>query len=492
MGQVPRELRPELSPVHLFGARLRELREAAGLSQARLGQLVAYSGHLIGKVEKGERRPQLDLARRCDDVLRAGGALFDLADRIRAGAHVGRLPAVATTLLAGLGGQAVRRDDVDTGRAESHPVDHVTLPAGRFFDGADIDVRVFPAIHDGRIVAQLPPEHHSESMLPRHRRGLVVGSVQEPEARLYGLDMRYARRRMARQESGSGLVIPPAYLLDEITLGLLWAATNFDVALLADDRILAEYDTRPRRVRGPKHPTTWQPMNLDLSETSAMWLGSELCATHILRNVGRLTDTPAFWTREQRGEEASAWLLFAHKYAYLQHLGERFPEGMTRTFCIPESAVTASATSERILMFLVAGLMESFDIQCQVTSEPEYSTVDGFVLDADRCAIVANWIRVEALWCGDVTDNRPTVREYCDANGYARAHSVVNGPTPLTRLQTMAGYLDLSWPLITRRCAELAENGLDGLAQPRCRLLSLAGAERACRYLGALSIAESQ
>jgi len=25
---------------------------------------------------------------------------------------------------------------------------------------------------------------------------------------------------------------------------------------------------------------------------------------------------PMFWTCERRGEEASAWLFFAHKYAY--------------------------------------------------------------------------------------------------------------------------------------------------------------------------------
>lgn len=46
-----------------------------------------------------------------------------------------------------------------------------------------------------------------------------------------------------------------------------------------------------------------------------MWLGSRFCAGHILRHTDTLTDIPAFWTREQRGEEASTSLLFAHKYA---------------------------------------------------------------------------------------------------------------------------------------------------------------------------------
>lgn len=79
MGQSPRVLQPDLSPVHLFGARLRTLREAAGLSQSRLGQQVSYSGHLVGKIEKGERRPTMDFARRCDDTLKAGGSLMALA-----------------------------------------------------------------------------------------------------------------------------------------------------------------------------------------------------------------------------------------------------------------------------------------------------------------------------------------------------------------------------------------------------------------------------
>ena len=78
MGQHPRALQPELSALHLFGARLRLLREHRGLSQRALGQLAYCSGHLIGKIEKGERRPLADLARRCDELLGAAGTLVDL------------------------------------------------------------------------------------------------------------------------------------------------------------------------------------------------------------------------------------------------------------------------------------------------------------------------------------------------------------------------------------------------------------------------------
>ena len=43
-----------------------------------MSELVFCSGHLIGKIEKGERRPQVDLARHCDELLGAGGSLISV------------------------------------------------------------------------------------------------------------------------------------------------------------------------------------------------------------------------------------------------------------------------------------------------------------------------------------------------------------------------------------------------------------------------------
>ncbi|MEV7227259.1 helix-turn-helix transcriptional regulator [Polymorphospora sp. NPDC051019] len=84
MGQKPRQLQPALSAGHLFGARLRQRRADAGLSQQKLGRLVHISGDLIGKIEKGERRANRDLARRCDSALGCAGALLQLWDRVEA------------------------------------------------------------------------------------------------------------------------------------------------------------------------------------------------------------------------------------------------------------------------------------------------------------------------------------------------------------------------------------------------------------------------
>lgn len=102
---------------------------------------------------------------------------------------------------------------------------------------------------------------------------------------------------------------------------------------------------------------------------SRLWLGSDFCAQHILRHADAMQEMPCFWTREQRGEEASAWLLFAHKYAYLADTAAAFraTDGAPiRVFCVPSVAVDGSAQPERILLLLAVALMESFGIRVEV------------------------------------------------------------------------------------------------------------------------------
>lgn len=82
MPQKPRPLDPDASAAAFFGAELRRLRLARGLSQARLGQLAHVSGDLIGKVEKAERRPLPDVVRRLDIALNADEALTALARQL--------------------------------------------------------------------------------------------------------------------------------------------------------------------------------------------------------------------------------------------------------------------------------------------------------------------------------------------------------------------------------------------------------------------------
>lgn len=75
---APRELDPSASALAYFGSELRRLRRAAGLSQERLGEIVNYTGALVGLVETAERNPGLDFTERCDGALGAEGALVRL------------------------------------------------------------------------------------------------------------------------------------------------------------------------------------------------------------------------------------------------------------------------------------------------------------------------------------------------------------------------------------------------------------------------------
>ncbi|MGH3925658.1 MAG: helix-turn-helix domain-containing protein, partial [Pseudonocardiaceae bacterium] len=75
MGRPPRELTPQESALHFFGAELRHWRLVRELSQAGLGLCTHDSGALISKIEKGERFPTLEFTRRMDQALATGGVL---------------------------------------------------------------------------------------------------------------------------------------------------------------------------------------------------------------------------------------------------------------------------------------------------------------------------------------------------------------------------------------------------------------------------------
>lgn len=75
MGQAPRNLQPTRSPLHFFGAEVRRLRQALGMSQADLGKLLFVHKDLVGKIEAAERTPTDELIERCDEVLGAKEAL---------------------------------------------------------------------------------------------------------------------------------------------------------------------------------------------------------------------------------------------------------------------------------------------------------------------------------------------------------------------------------------------------------------------------------
>lgn len=470
---------------------LRRHRLAADLSHAQLAVKVGYSREYVRRAESPRKGlPSADLVRALDHALGADSALIALREkaevarrarrRTRTSALTAGMPVPIPAPPAGVPGLTL-----DTGGTDNEV--GVQAPAGRFFAGTAIPARAFPASDDGRILAAVPTGFADDAFLRRPRRGLVIGVTPgESGPGLFGLDTRQARRRLAGTPDPARLLMSRAYALDDLTLGILWAVANLDEALLDDDASLddsrgqlAVYEQLPRSAAG-------REIAADLAPVSRMWLGSQFCASHILRHTDRLADIPAFWTREQRGEEASTWLLFAHKYDYLRQSSGNSPSGgtrPTRAFCVPPSAVADSSRPERILLLLAMALMESFGIAVDVTAEPEYAAVPGFAFDGHRNAIVANWVGTDGVWQVDVTDTAPLLREFADATGFARAHSIASADTPAERLRALSDYLDLDWVWLVRRCAELGDYGSGGIAAPRSRLLSTDGVDQACRFL---------
>ena len=308
------------------------------------------------------------------------------------------------------------------------------------------------------------------------RRSLVV--VVDHEHRYYLSD---GRRFVDRAGHRTGpQPVSSAAFLDDLTIGIIWATTNTDIALLADDAYLVSSQARLARFDG--RSTSDVPLSEvpTLSAVAGQWLGSRFCARHITRNLHRLSGEPFFWTREKRGEEAASWLLWLHKFEYLRRTSRWFP-GMRRGFCIPEADVAASPMYERVLLLLAVALMEAFGIVVELSPEPAHAEVEGFVL-ADE-AIVANWLGGSGLWYVDASAPPSRRSTFRDVAGQVSAESLVAEPTSQRRLGAIASYLHVPWAWFHRRCEELAVAGVDDIAQPRSRLLSTRELNTAIRYV---------
>jgi hypothetical protein len=75
---APLDLDPSSSVLAYFGSELRRHREAAGLSQDRLGAIINYTGALIGMIETAKRTPTREFAEACDVALNTDGVLSRL------------------------------------------------------------------------------------------------------------------------------------------------------------------------------------------------------------------------------------------------------------------------------------------------------------------------------------------------------------------------------------------------------------------------------
>ncbi|MGW0315422.1 helix-turn-helix domain-containing protein [Streptomyces flavidovirens] len=136
MGQQPNMLTPEQSPLHRFGYTLRELRKARRFSLRGLAEKAFMSHSKLQKWENGDRSPkdraEVELI---DSLLRAGGVLVDLWERIS--------PAVSTPDHVSVSGPRVSEASVGLATAASQQAvfDHegIYVPA-RLRDGSVVFV----------------------------------------------------------------------------------------------------------------------------------------------------------------------------------------------------------------------------------------------------------------------------------------------------------------------------------------------------------------
>ncbi|MFD7900458.1 helix-turn-helix domain-containing protein [Streptomyces sp. NPDC059743] len=73
-----RDLDPSASPLDYYGAELRRLREAAGLSQRQLGDIIFCTGSLIGQIETAHKVPTRPFSEALDAALGTGGTFTRL------------------------------------------------------------------------------------------------------------------------------------------------------------------------------------------------------------------------------------------------------------------------------------------------------------------------------------------------------------------------------------------------------------------------------
>ena len=72
----PRTLTPSASPMHFFGSEVRRAREAAGMSQAELGDLVPCDKSTVSRVEANLTMPDEAFAVACDAAFPQAGGFF--------------------------------------------------------------------------------------------------------------------------------------------------------------------------------------------------------------------------------------------------------------------------------------------------------------------------------------------------------------------------------------------------------------------------------
>ncbi|WP_069769080.1 helix-turn-helix transcriptional regulator [Streptomyces sp. LUP30] len=75
-------LDPGASPLDYYGFELRRMREAAGLTQRQFGDILNYTGSLVGQVETARKVPTPEFSERVDAALGTGGLFSRLVELV--------------------------------------------------------------------------------------------------------------------------------------------------------------------------------------------------------------------------------------------------------------------------------------------------------------------------------------------------------------------------------------------------------------------------
>ncbi|MFI5696460.1 hypothetical protein ACIA58_31685 [Kribbella sp. NPDC051586] len=336
---------------------------------------------------------------------------------------------------------------LDLTNGQLPPVGSNTLrvPNGRSFSGVDVEAHVCEAVSSGE--GWLMVDAGPDAVLNRpDRRSLLV--VVDDKQQSYILD---GRRFAGRVGGRLGLQpVSSAVAVDDLTVGIIWAVTNTDVALLADDGQISTVQARLAAHDGRYVSDASLTEMPTLTPVASHWLRSWFCTRYITCNLERMSGQPSPWTRERTGEDAASWLLWRHRFEYLRRRSQWCP-GLPRDFHVSEADASNSPMYERVLLLLAVALMEGFGIAATLNSESERS-------EPERTAL-------------------------CDVADREHGLSSVIEQSSKRRLETIADHLYVPWPWFQQRCAELAVQGVDDIAHPRSRLLSTRGLNAAIRYV---------
>ncbi|MFD9123525.1 helix-turn-helix domain-containing protein [Kitasatospora sp. NPDC059571] len=454
-----------------LGAVSRLVRSHTGLSQTAFARIVNSDQSEISRLERGrravkDRKRMTQWAQALNFPEQLAGALPSSLDETTA--LTLRAPSLPPLIVEPAGPRQLH------------------LPVGQNLSGGSLPTLVLDAdtFRGNELHISRSPELDAWAGTPT--RALVIATrTVDGTSRQFAVDARYGTRaKDSAGDQGRVLRIPSAYELDDLTYGILWAVAGFDAALLSDDTDL--HTLLPLTNGADLDPLAAAVQDEELTPGSLMFIGSQASAGYILDNRATLGDSPIFWTRERTGEEAVTWLLFTHKLDYLRRSAPGTPQATTgtgRAFCIPPHAVTRSPAHERILLFLAIALMESLGITTWITENPDLAETDGFVLLPRQRAVIASWVRADAVSKLGLTTRPADLHAFADAIGHAAAHSVTSAGLARGRLVATADYLGLDWAWLTRRCHQLALVGTRALARPRSRLLGLEGLDAACRFV---------